>query len=86
MKLGILESITFVGTVALAASMVYAGGGLYLSGNPVGLVFIALAVLLVVGQHVLTTPQDVPTMLVEKTVGTALPGVDDSESDSTDGE
>jgi len=84
MKLGILESITFVGTLAVAIPMVYAGGSLYLGGNAIGLLFVALGVLLVVAEHVLTTPQDLPFVAVEKMVGGVLP--DPDESDSADEE
>lgn len=84
MKVGILESITLVGTLAVAISMVYAGGGLYLDGNPIGLLFVVLGVLLVVAERVLVTPQDLPTLVVEKAVGGVLP--DPEESDSPDKE
>ena len=80
MKLGILESITFVGTLAVAIPMVYAGGSLYLSGEPIGLLFVGLGVLLVVAEHVLTTPQDLPFVAVEKIAGGVLPDPEESET------
>lgn len=84
MKIGILESITLVGTLAVAISMAYAGAGLYLDGNPIGLLFVGFGVLLVVAERVLVTPQDLPSLVVEKTVGGVLP--DPGESESADDE
>ena len=80
MKLGFFESLTMVGALMAAIPMVYAGANIYMSGEPIGLLFVGLGVLLVFAERFLTTPLDIPAIIADKTVGRVLPDPDETDS------
>ncbi|OAQ51525.1 hypothetical protein HTG_15835 [Natrinema mahii] len=79
---GIIETIKFAGTLVLALPAALAGLDLLLlrGQTAFGVALIGLAVGLVVVQHWLTTPTDVPELLAERVVGTVAKEPD-SETD-----
>lgn len=76
-----------MGTVTLAATLVFAipvfllGVDFVTSGNPLGWVFVVLAVLMVVVEEYLTTPGDVPGMVAERVLGTVVKDPDPEEDE-----
>jgi|GEM_PF-463455 hypothetical protein len=82
MQLGFFESLTMVGALAVAVPMVYAGSNIYLAGNSIGLLFVALGVAMVLAERFLTTPFDIPSIVAKKTVGRFIPDPDEADSDA----
>jgi hypothetical protein len=74
---GILDLVSLAVVLALAVPMGLFGAELLLDGHAVGAAYLALAGVLVVGQHVLTTPDDLPTRAVQYVVGAAVRDPDD---------
>ena len=68
---GIIDTIKLAGTLVFALPAAFAGVHFLAAGETiVGAVLVALAVLLVVIQHRLTTPGDIPGLVAKRLVGT----------------
>ncbi|MDS0476629.1 hypothetical protein [Natrinema sp. 1APR25-10V2] len=68
---GIIDTIKLAGTLVLALPAALAGVQLLLDGQTnFGVALVALAVGLVVVQHWLTLPTDIPELLAKRVVGT----------------
>ncbi len=68
---GIIDTIKLAGTLVLALPAALAGLQLLLDGQTnFGVALVALAVGLVVVQHWLTLPTDIPELLAKRVVGT----------------
>ncbi len=82
---GIIETIKFAGTLVLALPAALAGLDLLLfrGQTAFGVALIALAVGLVVVQHWLTTPTDVPELVAERVVGTVAKEPDSEADDES---
>lgn len=80
---GIIDTIKLAGTLVLAIPAALAGlDFLIVRGQPaVGAILLGLAIGLVVVQHVLTTPTDIPELLAKRVVGTVTK---EPESESDD--
>lgn len=82
-RLGLLDTLGLAAALALAAPLVHFALILLGEGRPLGWAFLLLAGLLVVGQHFLTTPQDLPAAAAERILGRAAkepdsePGAED---------
>lgn len=75
---GILETLQTMGAVVLAAPIAMLGVVFLTDGRVLlGAVFIALAGLLVVLQHWLITPSDLPFVAAERTAETVVKTEDD---------
>jgi hypothetical protein len=70
-RLGLLDTLGLAAALALAAPLVHFALILLGEGRPLGWAFLLFAGLLVVGQHFLTTPQDLPAAVAERVVGGA---------------
>jgi hypothetical protein len=68
--LGILDTVGLAAALALAVPAAGFGVSLLLDGDPLGAVFVVLAVALVAVEQVLVTPGDLPARAVEAVVGT----------------
>ncbi|MFC4247175.1 hypothetical protein ACFOZ7_09210 [Natribaculum luteum] len=80
---GIIDTITFAGTLILAVPAALAGLELVARGNTVvGATLVGLAVGLVVLERYLTLPTDLPGLLAKRVVG-AVVKEPDSESDDS---
>ncbi len=78
---GIIDTITFAGTLILAVPAALAGLELVARGNTVvGATLVGLAVGLVVLERYLTSPTDLPGLLAKRVVG-AVVKEPDAESD-----
>lgn len=81
MRLGILEMVGLALTLVFAVPVAIFGGQLLLSGETfLGIVLLVVALLMVVLPRRLTTPEDVPGMVVERVVGRAVEPPDEDES------
>ncbi|QLG49474.1 DUF7533 family protein [Natrinema halophilum] len=79
---GIIDTIKLGGTLVLALPAAIAGLELVMSGQTnYGVALIALAIGLVVVQHWLTLPSDIPELLAKRVVGTVTK---ESEPDRED--
>ncbi|QCW03359.1 hypothetical protein [Natrinema pallidum] len=80
---GIIDTIKLAGTLVLALPAAIAGLELALGRGQtvVGMALVGLAIGLVVIQHTLTMPTDVPELLAKRVVGTVAK---ESESESDD--
>ncbi|WP_254531825.1 DUF7533 family protein [Natrinema gelatinilyticum] len=79
---GIIDTIKLAGTLVLALPAAIAGLELLIQGQTnYGVALVALAVGLVVVQHWLTLPTDIPELLAKRVVGTVTKK---PESDSDD--
>jgi len=79
---GIIDTIKLAGTLVLALPAAIAGVGFVRDGQTaIGITLIALAIGLVVIQHWLTLPTDIPELLAKRFVGIIAK---DPESDSKD--
>jgi len=82
-RLGLLDTLGLAAALALAAPLAHFALILLDEGRPLGWAFLLLAGLLLVGQHYLTTPQDLPAAAAERILGRAAKEPDsDSDSDS----
>lgn len=79
---GIIDTIKLAGTLVLALPAAIAGVGFVRDGQAaIGITLIGLAIGLVVIQHWLTLPTDIPELLAKQFVGTIAK---DPESDAED--
>ncbi|ELZ19826.1 hypothetical protein C477_07603 [Haloterrigena salina JCM 13891] len=79
---GIIDTIKLAGTLVFALPAAMAGIQFLIDGNTlVGATLVTLAVLLVVVQHHLTTPSDLPELVAKRVVGSV---VSDPESEDED--
>lgn len=80
MRLGILETIGLAATLIFAIPVAVFGVETMVSGNRLlGGLLLLVAVLMVVLPRRLTTPEDVPAAVVEKTVGKAVKSSDEED-------
>ncbi|MFC6836620.1 DUF7533 family protein [Halomarina ordinaria] len=80
MARGIIGTLQLAVAVAFAAPVALLGLSFLRGGDTLlGAGFLAFAVLMILVEEYLTTPQDVPGKVAEKAVGTALP--EDEERD-----
>ncbi|WP_254543212.1 DUF7533 family protein [Halomarina pelagica] len=80
MARGIIGTLQLAVTVAFAAPIALLGLSFLRSGETLlGAGFVAFAVLMLLVEEYLTTPQDVPAKVAEKAVGTVLPDEDDPD-------
>lgn len=68
----IVETVSFLVTLAFAAPMALMGATMALGGDPLGWLFLVLAALFVGLQQWLTTPQDLPGMVAKRVAGTVV--------------
>ncbi|WP_222916381.1 hypothetical protein [Natrinema sp. SYSU A 869] len=79
---GIIDTIKLAGTLVFALPAAIAGIGLLTEGQTAfGAVLIGLAIALVVVQHWLTMPTDIPEILAKRVIGTVAK---EPESESDD--
>ncbi|QRV13704.1 hypothetical protein JMJ58_12140 [Haloterrigena salifodinae] len=79
---GIIDTIKLAGTLVFALPAAMAGIQFLIDGNTlVGATLLTLAVLLVVVQHWLTMPSDIPELAVKRVVGSIA---SDPEAESDD--
>ncbi|MFB6104071.1 MAG: hypothetical protein ABEJ57_03145 [Halobacteriaceae archaeon] len=64
--MGVIETLQTAGAVVLAAPIAMLGVAYLGDGRSLGAVFLAIAVLLVVLQHWLLTPSDIPGVAAER--------------------
>ena len=82
---GIIDTIKLAGTLVLAIPAALAGLEFLVNGNAlVGGVLVSLAVLLVVVQHYVTTPADLPGMVAKRVVGSVVSEPDGKSEDDDD--
>ncbi|MFB6142269.1 MAG: hypothetical protein ABEJ30_02875 [Halorientalis sp.] len=80
MRLGILDMIGLAATLVFAIPVGTFGLRLVFDGRPVmGVGLLVVAALMIGLPQYLTTPQDIPGKVVEKTVGSAVKPPDDEE-------
>ena len=81
---GIIDTIKLAGTLVLALPAAIAGIEFLIGGETVvGAALVTLAVLLVVAQHYMTTPSDLPGLAAKRVVGAV---VSDPDGESDDGD
>ena len=81
---GIIDTIKLAGTLVLAIPAALAGLEFLVNGDTLaGGVFVSLAVLLVVVQHSVTTPTDLPGMAAKRIAG-SVAGDPEGESEDED--
>jgi hypothetical protein len=68
----ILDLLTMALVLALGVPIGLFGAELLLAGRPWGAAYLGLAAALLLGHHVLTTPEDVPKRVVQYAVGRAV--------------
>ncbi|MFC7166722.1 DUF7533 family protein [Halospeciosus flavus] len=56
--MGIIDTITFAGTLALAAPLIVFGAQRALAGDALGFAFLAIAALMLAAERYLVTPSD----------------------------
>lgn len=83
-RLGLLDTLGLAAALALAAPLVHFAIILLGEGRALGWAFLLLAGLLVVGQHFLTTPQDLPAVAAERILGRAAKEPDPDPDTDTD--
>ncbi|WP_339102313.1 hypothetical protein [Haloterrigena salinisoli] len=84
---GIIDTIKLAGTLVFALPAAMAGVQFLIDGKTlVGAVLVSLAVLLVVVQHRMTTPSDLPELAVKRVVGSVVsePEPEDEDRDIVD--
>lgn len=67
--MGVLDTIQTAAATVLAAPIALLGASFLLDGQLAGLGFLAIAVLLVVVQRALVTPEDIPGEVATRVVG-----------------
>ncbi|NUB89565.1 hypothetical protein HTZ84_20275 [Haloterrigena sp. SYSU A558-1] len=84
---GIIDTIKLAGTLVFALPAAMAGIQFLIDGNTlVGAILVTLAVLLVVIQHHMTTPSDLPELAAKRVVGSVVsePESEDEDRDIVD--
>ena len=80
MSLGIGDTVQLAAALIFAIPLGVLGGQYLLGGRPfLGGLLLAVALLMVVLPHALTTPADVPSKVAEKAVGKAVKTPEDDE-------
>jgi hypothetical protein len=69
MSWGILETLGSVTVLMVAIPPAFAGAGLLLGGNLVGVALLGVALAMVAADQYITTPGDLPVLVVSKLVG-----------------
>lgn len=72
MGLGLLDMIGLAVALALAVPVAHYGVIRLGAGDPLGWAFVGVAVLIVLVEQYLTTPQDIPGLLAERFAGTVV--------------
>ena len=82
---GIIDTIKLAGTLVFALPAALAGIQFLVGGETfVGAILVSLAVLLVVIQHYMTTPGDLPEMAAKRVVGSVVSDPDGESEDDRD--
>ncbi|MFB6129322.1 MAG: hypothetical protein ABEJ28_00695 [Salinigranum sp.] len=80
MNLGIADTVALAATLVFAVPIGILGGQFLLDGRAfLGGVLVVVAVLMVVLQHFVTTPSDLPGALAGRAIGTVLKVPDDED-------
>ena len=66
---GVIGTLQLAVTLAFALPVGLMGATFLADGRPLGAAFLALAVLMLAGQHYLTTPEELPFAAAERVVG-----------------
>lgn len=77
--MGTLDWIGRVGTLVLAVPIGFMGVDFLFSGNPLGWLFLVVAVAAVLLQEYVTTPGDVPGSIASRVVGRAAKTPEEEE-------
>lgn len=82
MALGVFDLVGLAVSIAFAVPLAIYGAETALSGDPLGWALLAVAALLVLAQQALTTPDDLPTAVVQRLVGVVVRDPDEDYGES----
>ena len=81
MARGVIETLQLAGSVVFASPVAFFGLLRLMDGEAVlGVAFLALAVVMVVGMELYTSPTDIPGMVAKRVAGRVVKTPDDEES------